>query len=227
MGLILALVGCDALWRVDGIAPLDAPTMASGPIEFVQNATTTCNGTMTCAVPLAPPIAAGHRVLVTVTYDTLTTPALAVTDDAGSSYSVVIAPVQWGSGLETTTWSTTAVAAIRSVDVALDVKPSAIDMYVNEYTASAVDRTAHDTGVAGGPGAFSSGSGTTSLPDERVFGHAEADLALISAGSGFAIRSAQNGNVEEDELAATPGDYAATFSLNTASSWVALMIILR
>ncbi len=100
-----------------------------------------------------------------------------------------------------------------------------IDVYVNEYTPSAVDTATHAVGGAGAL-AISSGSHAASQ-GERVFGHAEAEFATVGAGSGFAVLTTQNGNIEEDELAATPGDYAAQFTLAQPSSWVALMVLLR
>jgi hypothetical protein len=98
---------------------------------------------------------------------------------------------------------------------------SGADLFAVEYSGLALndafDVVAYSSGNSA---AMSSGTASTSVAHELILGYAEAPSA--SAGTGFAARASQSGNLIEDETVFETGPYQATATTG-AGGWTMIM----
>jgi len=112
-----------------------------------------------------------------------------------------------------------------TITVNLSASSAWIELYLTEYSGvDQVNPIDAQAGASGNPGAVSSGSATTTVAGDVVFGYCVGDAAC-TAGSGFAARSTFNHNLIEDILVGNPGSYAAKGSAN--NGWTMQMVALK
>ena len=112
-----------------------------------------------------------------------------------------------------------------TVTVTLSTNSPWMELYLTEYSGidpnNPIDAQA---GATGNAGAASSGTATTTSAGDVIFGYCFADWSCTS-GSGFNARSTLDGNLIEDMLAGSAGNYAATGTAN--NGWTMQMVALK
>lgn len=220
---LATLAGCDTVFgleRTDG--------GGGGPITFVQTASTTSNPftTMICDVGLPARTGADGLLVLVVTSDSAS-PVGTVTDNLGSTYQLAVGPKAWEVSPFTTSLyyaaNVPAQAVVTTTVTMTTPSSNMCELYLSEY-GGASPTAPFDQG------AITTGNGTDLTTGERaltagtlLFGHGEGRGGVVSAGPLFDVRSEVNNNIEEDRLIPISGMYAATFTLDTANEWLALM----
>jgi hypothetical protein len=219
----------DSVGDVSASSNIASGTTQSGAVAkvvtFVQQAAGTTPGSATSlAISFTSGTTAGDVILVGFDKDGTQTPT--ITDTQGNSF------VEVGSELTSPGAARTRVYYAKNikggadtVTVALSKSSSYIEEYLTEYaganTSTPIDVQAGKTGSAG---TVTSGSATTTVANEIIYGYCEGDYAC-TAGSGFTARSTLDGNLVEDKSATTVGSYAATASAN--NGWTMQMVAVR
>lgn len=232
--VLLAIAGCDRVLGLESVR-LDDSRGVVGEILFVQNASAQCMAVPSCStMMLASRSPAGDTLLFTVSYDDVLNQVSGVTDDAGNTYSPVIAPTTWAKhGFRTEAWyaisngggnpiTVTATFSVPTTSFAL--------VYLDEYSGASFSTPIDQHSVMTGLGpvtAISSGAATTVTPRELIFGHGEAQFGSVGVGSGFIMRNTAGGNVEEDRFVMSADSYDASFTGTNGDAWLALMITLQ
>jgi chitodextrinase len=169
--------------------------------------------------------AAGDLILVAFDFDTNSTPS-SVTDAQSNTF------IEVGSQLTSPAGSRSRVYYAKNikggadtVTVNLSSSSGWIELYLTEYSgADPTNPIDAQAGSSGNAGAVSSGSATTTVAGDAIYGYCVGDYAC-TAGSGFTARSTFNGNLIEDMTAGNPGSYAATGSANRG--WTMQMVALK
>jgi uncharacterized repeat protein (TIGR01451 family) len=152
---------------------------------------------------------------------------ITISDTAGNTYFPAFGPVT------DTTQNVTAyiwyVPACKGGPNTVNITPStgsALEIHVSEWsgvaTASPVDQIASATGTGA---AASSGSQTTSVNGELVFGYGWVSNTA-SAGSGFTAISSVNGDLDEYLVQSSASSVAATFT-QISGTWFAMMVTFK
>ena len=101
------------------------------------------------------------------------------------------------------------------------------DVYAHEYAGvDSVNPMDVTTGASGTASAMSSGSATTTVAGDLLFGIGGSTATVTAAGAGWTTRSTLSGNRTQDRLAAAPGPYSATATQN-GTAWVMQLIAFR
>jgi len=105
-----------------------------------------------------------------------------------------------------------------------------VDMRILEYaglsTTSPLDVVA---GASGSSTASSSGSATTTSPNELIFGANMVWTLNTGPGANFTSRiiTSPDGDIAEDRVVTTTGSYSATAPLISAGPWVMQMVAFK
>jgi hypothetical protein len=149
-----------------------------------------------------------------------------VSDTQGNVFTPVGSPLTSpGGGLSRVYYAKNIAGGADTVKVTLSASSSYLELYLNEYSGiDPINPIDAQAGASGNAGAVSSGNATTTVAGDMIYGFCMGDLAC-TVGSGFAARSTLNGNLVEDEIAGSPGSYAATGTAN--SGWTMQMVALK
>ncbi len=217
-GLVPALLGLVSL-----LAP--ANVQGSGA-AFVQATATTTPGTAkTLSLSFPANTTAGNLIVVAFDYTSGAAPSL-VSDSQGN----VFAPVgnqlsSPGGALTRVYYANTITGGPDTVTVTLTANSSWIEVYLAEYTGiDPVNPIDAQAGASGSASAVSSGTATTSVSGDVIFGYCVGDWNC-KVGSGFSARSTFDGNLIEDKVAGAAGSYAATGTAN--NGWAMQMVALK
>jgi len=200
-----------------------ATTITASSVQVIANASSGTVNSFSLSFPQNT--VAGDLIMVAFDYDTNSTPS-SVTDTQGNTFTTV------GSQLTTPGQTRSRVYYAKNIKGGADtvtVKLSAnsgwMELYLIEYTgvdpSNPIDV---QVGGAGNAGGVTSGNATTTAGDDLIFGFCVADWAC-TAGPGFTVRSTYNHNLVEDEVAGSPGNYAATGTAN--NGWSMQMVALK
>lgn len=232
--LLWLIAGCGRLAfdYADPDSGLDGSPPSDGslpPPAFVQNFERKCAAVKQCTVA-TPGLRNGNLVLVTVTYNPSSAEAMAVEDHLGRAFNRIIGPVAWspvvGSYHSELWWARS--QGTNSVTVTLNgTSTSLLNIYVDEFVATAIDQTAAASGVVGAATTVSSGSRNVTAVPGLIFGHGEGQGPTVYPVVGFTLHSNANANVEASKQVTTPGSYDAAFMLDGPGDWVAIMVTLR
>jgi hypothetical protein len=224
--LALCAVTLAACGRVGFDSVPDAQAFAPGAPAFVQVALASCGSASTCSAVFPAPVAAGDFVVVTATYDGGTVSAVA--DTPSDAFSPLFTDVAWPVQPFATSMWTGATAGSSAFAVVVQFSSPFVfaDVYAQELAnVSAVDQSATAGGATGI--AVEAGPVVTTAARELVFGHGEAQNAVVELGNGFTEIDDAVGNIEEYELAPTAGSYGASFGLSSPAEWIAFVVTLR
>ncbi len=205
-----------------GIGPsLQAHASAS----FVQAAaSTTSVSASSFSLSFTANTVAGDLILVGFDF-TGTTPS-SLTDTQGNTYTEVGAQLTSPGGARSVVFYAKNIkGGADTVTVKLSANSPYIEEYITEY--SGVDPTSPIDAQAGSSGSSSSvtsGSATTTISGDVIYGFCIADRAC-TVGTGFSARSTFDDNLIEDKTSGSPGGYAATGSAN--GGWTMQMVALK
>jgi len=212
-------VGCDVLLGLTPITPV-----APEPIAFVQVAANTPQSPQsTVSVTYPEPQTAGNLNIVVVGWNDATSAVTSVTDSQLNTYLRAVGPTQ-GTGLSQSIYYASNIKrGSNMVTVTFDNTVQFPDIRVLEYSgADALDVTAE---ASGNSDTSSSGSATTTQPNELIFGANTVATTTQGPGNGFTSRviTSPDGNIAEDMVVSTAGSYSATASLTSSGPWVMQM----
>jgi hypothetical protein len=206
-----------------------SPSVTS--IKFVQaNFTETINNTGALA-SFGSNNAAGNLIVIALDWDNQAVNVLSVTDTKGNVYAAAAPPVNGAGAIsqwrDQIFYAKNIGAGANTVNVEFSGSVHS-ELYIHEYSGADQTSPLDVTASSIGNGTVAdSGSKTTNFPNELVFGYAQVAGLPASAGSTFAARRTDNGNVSEDKIATSTGTYSATGSLPSANDWVMSMATFR
>ncbi len=206
-----------------------AATQAGGPPPptFVQanSALPAAGGTVQATFTTMQ--MAGDLNIVAIGWNDATTQVTSVMDTMGNIYSRATAPtVQTGVQSMVVYYAKNisgAAANGNTVTVNFSVSVPYPDIRILEYagldTTSPLDVA---VGASGTGGISDSGAATTTNANDLIFGANYVQSDTASAGAGFTKRllTSPDGDIAEDQLVSTTGNYHATATLSTSSGWV-------
>lgn len=228
---LVALLAVAAGCRI-GFDERRAPDAAEvTPPRFVQTDSTMNPGSTTIALALPAAVSAGNLILCAIDYLPGSSGTLsAITDDQGNAYAVA-GPFD-GSGQQRhyLAWTIAETAGPTTVTATLTAPPATyFDLRLHEYAnvdpLAPVHGAASATGTSTAPDGAASAPVTTTSPNELVFGFLTY-FGPGTGGTGFTIRSTFDGDVTEDLVAVTPGEYRATGTA-TNPDWTATVAAIR
>jgi hypothetical protein len=173
-------------------------------------------------------VAAGSLIVVAVSVATNTETATCAGSRNGS-FTLAVGPTRNGSlgGSEFSCWIfffPNSAAGSETVTVTFSASLPYRRLNILEYsgiaTSSALDGSAENIGATG---TADSGSDSTSVANELIFGYGLQDAGDITAGTGFTPRTEADGyDQTEDKNGVTAGSYNATFG-GSSARWIAQM----
>ena len=193
-------------------------------ISFTQVASATPQSA-TATVPVTFPAAqtAGDLNVVVVGWNDTTSTVQSVKDSAGNTYKLAVGPTS-GSGLQQSIYyAANILAGSNTVTVTFSQAAAFPDIRILEYQGvTTLDVTA---GASGSSAAASSGTATTTVANELIFGADIVATLTTAAGTGFTSRiiTTPNGDIAEDKLVTTAGSNSATATLSASGPWVMQM----
>jgi hypothetical protein len=192
----------------------------------VQTVASAVSGT-TRTISLAFPqqTIAGDLILVALHFDSATQ-SVSVTDSQGNSFRQIGNQLNSPGGYGSRVYYAKGIhGGSDTVTITLAANSSVLEVYLTEYTGvSQSNPIDAQSGGAGSAGPVSSGSVTTSVAGDVIYGYCAADWAC-TAGSDFTTRSTFNSNLIEDKAAGGAGTYAATATAN--NGWTMQLVALR
>ena len=197
-------------------------------IGFAQVAAATPQSSVT-TVSVSYPAAqtAGDLNVVVVGWNDTTATVQSVKDSGGNIYSLAIGPTT-GTALRQAIYYLSDIAGgANTVTVTFNQPAAFPDVRILEYRGvNAVDVTA---GLSGNSTAASSGSATTKIANELIFGANTVFTGNAAAGSGFTSRiiTSPDSDMAEDKVVTTAGSNTATATLTSSGPWVMQMVTFK
>src|SRR4029077_19140087 len=180
--------------------------------------------TKTLSISFPSSTVAGDLILVAFDFNITATPS--VTASQGNVFTEVGSQLTSPGGARSRVYYAKNIkGGPDTVTINLSANSAWIELYLTEY--SGVDQTNPidaQAGASGNAGAVSSGSVTTTVAGDVIYGYCVGD-STCTAGSGFTDRSSFNGNLIEDKTAGNPGSYAATAS--ATKGWTMQSVALK
>ncbi len=208
---------------------LTGGTAAGTASAFVQEATHSVTvAATTNQVTFSSNTNAGDLIMVAIDYPSAATfPATPVTDSQSDTFTLVATQGATTGGKKTRVYYAKNITGGTDTVTLTFSASETSDIYVTEYaglsTASPLDVQKGTKGNSSG--AASSGSATTTVAGDLIYGFCFADSSGgCTAGSGFTARSGA-GNLVEDMAAGAAGSYAATGT--AGNSWTMQMVALE
>ena len=207
-----------------------APPPAIALVQHIEE--TAGTGISTTSQTFSAVSTSGDLIVVTVKWGDQTLSA-SVSDSKGNMYTSVIGPTNWsGTAKRAQTFYAKNIAgggaAITITATLTGTASSSLQLFQSEYananTATPADVSASATGTGT---SMSSGTVTTALANDLIYGVAFEDDGVASAGTGFTTVSTFHGNLEELESAATAGAYSATATNTLSANWLMHLVALR
>ena len=194
--------------------------------SFVQASASASNGSVgSLTVAFPGNTFPGDLLVVALEYASNAAPA-SVTDSQGNTFTPVGNQLSTPAGtLSRAYYASNIKGGTDTVSVTLSANSSHLAVYLSEYSGidpnNPIDA---QSGASGNAGAASSGSATTSVAGDIIYGYCVADGAC-AAGSGFTTRSALASDLVEEKLVSSAGSYTATAT--ATSGWTMQMLALK
>ncbi len=215
---------------VPSIASFDQVTTSTGgggSIGFVQVNDAIVHPTKV-SVTYGSAQTAGNLNVVAVGWNDAVSSVSSVTDTKGNIYSLAVGPTR-GTALSQAIYYAKNIAAAaagaNTVVVKFNQSPTVPDVRILEYsglsTSSPLDVTAgtHGSGLSS-----NSGSATTTVANELIFGANMVSTSTAGPGSTFTSRIiTAAGDIAEDSIVSTTGSYSASAPLSQYGNWVMQM----
>ena len=197
-------------------------------ISFVQVAAATPqSSTATVAVTYSGVQTAGDLNVVVVGWNDTTATVQSVKDSAGNAYSLAIGPTSGTALRQSIYYAPNIVAGSNTVTVTFSQAAASPDVRILEYRGvNAVDVR---RGRAATARRANSGTATTTVANELVFGADIVATITGAAGSGFTSRviTSPDGDIAEDRVVTTAGSNSATATLTSSGPWVMQLVAFR
>jgi hypothetical protein len=193
-------------------------------ISFAQVAAATPQST-TATVNVTYPAAetGGDLNVVVVGWNDATATVQSVKDTVGNNYSLAIGPTS-GTGLrQSIYYAANIVGGANTVTVAFNQAAAYPDVRILEYRGlTTLDVTA---GASGSSTAANSGSATTTVANELIFGANTVATGNKTVGSGFTSRiiTSPDSDLAEDKIVTAAGSNSASATLTSSGPWVMQM----
>ncbi len=203
---------------------------SSSQISFVQaNAATPQTSTSSVSVPFKVTQSQGNLNIVVVGWDDTTTTVQSVMDSLGNQYALAAGPVQ-GVLTQAIYYAKNILGGTNSVTVTFSKSASFPDVRVLEYSGaditSPIDVVAN---ASGNSATANSGSATTTVANELIFGANTVFTGNQAAGPNFTLRilTSPDSDLAEDRTVLTTGTYSASATLTASGPWVMQMVALK
>ncbi|MGH9400497.1 MAG: fibronectin type III domain-containing protein [Terriglobia bacterium] len=174
----------------------------------------------------------GDLNVVVVGWNDTTTTVSTVTDKSGNAYALAVGPTIIGGALSQSIYYAKNIAAAaagaNTVTVTFSKAAAYPDIRILEYSGADPNNPVDVTAAGTGSGATSSSSATTTSPADLIFGANIVTSLTSGPGSGFTERllTSPDGDIAEDEIATTTGNYSATAPLSSGT-WIMQMVAFR
>ncbi len=195
-------------------------TSSNSSIGFVQVNSATPSSGSTVSVTYNQAQTAGDLNIVAVGWHDTTSKVVSVKDSLHNKYSLAMGP-STGTGLrQSIYYATNILAGSNTVTVTYSQSATAPDIRILEYKGvSTLDVTVHDTGSSGSNATVTSGSATTTSPNELVFAAGMTSGGFSASGSGFTNETiTADGDIAEDQIVSVTGAKAATAVLGSSGT---------
>ena len=199
--------------------------------SFIQGAANYGTGVNGISATFGTSVGSGHLLIAAVGYSGGSTNDANVTftisDTLGNTWISAIGPFRWVTDKGGVAQIFYVANSSKGTDT-ITVTPSVgnanfLDVYIHEYSGLALNSPLDVTASNFGTGTtLSSGTATTTAPNELIFGYSLVANSAV-AGAGFTARETLDGNVSEDEVVNASGSYSATFSQPAGGDWITLM----
>jgi hypothetical protein len=203
----------------------------AGKVACVQIATATPPGFVQYASAIFPRSqSAGDLNVVVVGWGDATASVTQVSDMTGNTYDLAIGPTRTAGVAQSIYYAKNiSAAATNTVRVQFKVAVPRLDLRVVEYgeidTVAPLDAVAGQSGFGGMP---TSGSTTIHTAGEIIFGAGTTTDSFSDPGLRFTLRVlTADGDIVEDRLAGSVGDYAVDAVLTNGSDWVMQVVTFR
>jgi len=168
---------------------------ASSPSFVQQVASASHSNPSSLSLSFPANTLAGDLLLVAFDYAKSVAPST-VTDSQGNVFTSLGSALSTpGQALGSVYYAKNIKGGADTVTVTLSASSSYLEIYASEYAgidpSNPIDAQA---GASGNAGAVSSGSGTTTVAGDIIYGYCVADSGC-TAGSGFTARSTMDGNL--------------------------------
>lgn len=197
--------------------PLSVTTsaIAVAPPSLVQVTNNQISSGSSVSVTFNSATQAGNTIVAYVIWNN--SGSVTLTDSLSNNFTSVSAPTAWGNGYSAQVFyasnisggADTIKATFKTVVNSFGV------IYVHEYAGisatSPVDVTASAIGAST---TLNSGTVTTTSANDLIFGAGVSDNAVTKVGAGFTAHDLAYGNITEDSIASTAGQYSATATHN-------------
>lgn len=201
-----------------------AVTSSSPPpgISFVQvNAGVPSSG-QTVTVPFQQAQTAGNLNIIVVGWNDSTSTVQSIADSQGNPYVLAIGPTTGTALRQSLYYAPNIKSGANSVTVQFSQSVFAPDIRVLEYSGvTTLDVVA---GASGAGTSASSGSATTNVASELIFGADTISTSTTGPGTGFTSRivTLPDSDLAEDKTVTSVGSYSATAGLSSGN-WVMQM----
>jgi uncharacterized membrane protein len=203
-------------------------TYVQGAYATPQTPQTTVKVTFTAAQT------AGNLNVVVVGWNDTSAAVNSVQDSKGNVYVRAIGPTILNSYLSQSIYYAKNIAAAspggNTVTVTFSQPAVYPDIRILEYSGADINNPVDVTAGASGMGATSSsGSVTTTNPTDLLFGANMVFTMTSGPGTGFTSRmiTSPDGDIAEDMMVTTTGNYSATAPVRPSERWVMQMVAFR
>jgi hypothetical protein len=206
---------------------------ASAPLRWVQ---TKSGGTFATSAAFNQPEAQGDLNVVVIGWGDDTSSVSAVSDTRGNAYSIA-APMITMPGnpplRQLIYYAKNIASGADTVSVAFNGTPYYPDLRILEYSgadpAAPFDVTASGSGSSNGGTSVSTGSVTTTSPNEVLVAGGMTTSTYAGSGSSFTSRIiTSDGNLAEDDFVSAAGSYSASATLSGgAQTWLLQLVTFK
>ncbi len=169
----------------------------------------------------------GDLNIVVVGWNDAVSTVTSVSDSAGNVYQLAIGPTT-GNGLRQSIYYAPAiVGGANTVTVTLNQAAPYVDVRILEDPGVSTLDVA--VGASGTGTTSSSGTATTTAPNELIVGANMVSTDTRRAGTGFTLRilTPFDGDIAEDRIVSVAGPYSATATLGKSGRWVMQMVTFK
>src|SRR5579862_2225234 len=200
---------------------------SSSQVSFVQvNSGTPQSSTSSVTVAFPSAQTQGNLNIVVIGWNDTTTTVQSITDSLGNTYTLAVGPTKGTSLTQSIYYAKDILGGSNSVTVTFSAPAEFPDVRILEYTGA--DTTSPldvSASALGNSASANSGSATTKLANELIFGADTVATGNAAAGTNFTPRiiTPHDSDLAEDRSVTTTGTYSATATLTSSGAWIMQM----
>ena len=193
-------------------------------ISFVQSAhnSNSCAGSL-CSATFTSPNIAGNLIVVSAGIGSTPGRTASIIDTEGNSYATAVGPIANGPAATRYIWYAKNINGGANTVKVTWSNTANFDLEIHEYSGADQTSPLDATSSTIGTGTLFSGTATTTVSNELIFGYGVNDNGETEAGAGFLFREGGNGNGSEDKAAGSGGPYNVTFTDEVSIVWGVLV----